>query len=88
MVGSKFFNKFELSLKEDFVYIMYNFRFRINEIQDVMKTTHKYWSWNCALLFIFFTHPSVFLSNSYKYEVMVGEFQLSLLNFIKHNNMI
>jgi len=101
MVGNELFNKFESSLKEDVVFIMYNFWVVVNEIQEVMTTSHgfclnftdktkirpvdhgivPYYSY-------FFTHPSVFLSNSYKSEVMVGEFRLNLLNFIKGINII
>ena len=92
MVASELFGKFEFSLKEDDVFIMYNFRVVINEIQEVMTTSHRfclnftdktkirsvdheivpYYSY-------FFIHPLIFLSNSYKSEVMVGEIQLNLL---------
>jgi hypothetical protein len=68
MVGSELFNKFKFSLKEEA-----NFRVSINEIQEVMTTTHRY----CLNFtdktkirpvdhgivpyysFFFFTHPSV-----------------------------
>ena len=42
MVGSEFCNKFEFSLKEEVVFIMYSFRVSINEIQEVMTTLHGY----------------------------------------------
>jgi len=42
MVGSELFNKFEFSLKEKTVFIIYNFRASINEIQEVMTTSHRY----------------------------------------------
>ena len=42
MLGSELFNKFELSLKEEVVYIMYNFRISVNEIEEVVTTSHKY----------------------------------------------
>jgi hypothetical protein len=40
LVGHELFNKLEFSLKEDAVFIMYNFRVSINEIQEVMTTSH------------------------------------------------
>ena len=42
MVASELFGKFEFSLKEDDVFIMYNFRVVINEIQEVMTTSHRF----------------------------------------------
>jgi len=100
-VCSELFNKFEFSLKEEVVFILYNFRVSINEIQEVMTTLHRYrfnFTNKTKIRLVdheivpyysyIFTHPSVFLSNSYKSEVMIGEFLLSLLNFIKHNDMI
>ena len=42
MVGSELLNKFEFSLKEEVVFIMYNFRVSINEIQEVVTTSHRY----------------------------------------------
>jgi len=42
MVVSKLFKKLKLSLKKEAVYIMYNFRVSVNEIQKVMTTSHKY----------------------------------------------
>jgi len=42
MVGSELLNKFEFSLKEEVVFIMYNFRVSINEIQEVMTTSYRY----------------------------------------------
>ena len=38
----RLFNKFILSLKEVVAYIMYNFRFSINEIQEVITTSLRY----------------------------------------------
>lgn len=42
MVGSELFSKFKFSLKEEVVFIMYNFRVVVNEIQEVMTTSHRF----------------------------------------------
>jgi len=42
MVVSELFNKLKLSLKEEAVYIIYNFRINVNEIQEVMTTSQRY----------------------------------------------
>jgi hypothetical protein len=101
MVSSKHFNKFKFSLKEKIIFIMHNFRVSINEIQEVMTTSHIYclnFTDKTKIRHVdhgivpyysyFFTHPSNFHLNSYKYEVILGEFRLSLLNFMRHHNMI
>jgi len=43
MVVSELFNKLKLSLKEEAVYIMYNFRVSVNKIQEVMTTSQRYY---------------------------------------------
>jgi hypothetical protein len=85
-IGGELITKFQQSVKEGGVYIMYNFYVTLNQL-ELKTTSHEYFlnftsdtkikAVENELVPIYsyvFTHPTEFLSRNYRSEVLVGKF--------------
>jgi hypothetical protein len=96
-IGRDLIPKFHDCVKEDGVYIMYNFHVTLNHL-EVKTTSHTYYlnftnhtrikvvdDETVPMYSYFFSHPSTFLSKNYRSENLVGKFQLNYeYNYKKH----